>query len=387
LQSALYEIENEPVEPDQESSPEPEATAEPEKKPKSKQRIKRKVVDPEFKASPRAPVSVKNNIQDLSSDPFIEELLPEEKERYELAQWASANSKEHQGLDKKYLSYFKKQKEFIEKNKDNAYGEDFSKTDEWKSFQELNRPKVNIKDLERKKIVSEATTAAKEAYEPKIREQEQKLFRMKQEPVANQKIAEAKKVFNSAVPEEFSSEMKDIKKFASENPLEINIITEVINRSFGMATEFLSVMNGTKNVNNSDPVQSAINEFIRDEQDKFIKSGNTKRNGKTFIRMERYNTVPVAEKEKYYTFSEGDVVKLLALRSKEMIANKISNTRKKLESAGYIRGNSQNVEQAAPAPAQVAPRVPSPAPRAGNTLPSGTSDNTSENKVLSLLGL
>lgn len=386
IQSALHEIEQDSLEPVATEEPEKvEPAEEPKEKPKPKQKVKRKVVDPNFEVAPRPTVRPRPT-QAKSEDPFVSELLPEEKERYELAKWASKNMPDQKGLDRQYLDYFKKQKAFIDKNQD--YGDDFAKSPEWKQFQETNRPKVNVREIERKKIVKEATEEAKKAYQPKIAEQERELFKIRQEPIVQQKIQEAKKVFNQVVPEEIKN---NFDQYAKSNPIESGIIGGTVKNAFIMVEEFLNVMNGLKEVDNNEPVQKALNDFIKAEQDRFINSGKTRRGGKTFVRMERFRNVPAAQKEKYYTFTEEDVVNLLSLRAKEQIDKKIKQSHDNLRKAGYVRQEDQQPAQEPVQPAQpvksTPPSVPTPAPRAGTSVPAGQSQSDQKNTILALLDL
>jgi hypothetical protein len=382
IQSALHEIEQESEEPvATEETEETEQAEAPKEKPKPKQKVKRKVVDPKFDVAPRPTVRPRPT-QVKSEDPFVSDLLPEEKERYELAKWASQNMPDQKGLDKQYLDYFKKQKAFIDKNQD--YGDDFAQSSEWKQFQEKNRPKVNVREIERKKIVNEATEEAKKAYQPKIAEQERELFKIRQEPVVQQKIQEAKKVFNQVVPEEVKNNFDE---YAKNNPMESGIIGGTVKNAFTMVEEFLNVMNGLKQVDNNDPVQKAVNDFIKAEQDRFINSGKTRRNGKTFVRMERFRNVPAAQKEKYYTFTEEDVVNLLSLRAKEQIDKKIKQSHDNLRKAGYVRQGEQPVQEPVQPIPSAPPSVPTPAPRAGTSVPAGQSQSDQKNTILSLLDL
>ena len=86
----------------------------------------------------------------------MQNLLPEEKEAYNISRWASQNLKNFQGLDKKYIEFFKKHKKFLDDNKDY----DLSDSDEYKSFLEQNKPKVDLKRIEREMWTDEAEKRA-----------------------------------------------------------------------------------------------------------------------------------------------------------------------------------------------------------------------------------
>ena len=90
LMSALHDIGvEEPLpEPDPEGVPPVvEGKKEAEKQPASKQKIKRKVVDPDF--TPTTQVNRTSRVKKSTEDPYVANLIGGEKTQYELAKWAS----------------------------------------------------------------------------------------------------------------------------------------------------------------------------------------------------------------------------------------------------------------------------------------------------------
>ena len=88
-----------------------------------------------------------------------------------------------------------------------------------------------------------------------------------------------------------------------------------------------------------------LGNFISAEQDKFIKSGRTVKGGKTFVRRERMPLVPKNQIDKYYTFSDDDVINLIALRAKEAMSQKISNMKSALAKSGYVKSDQPQKQE------------------------------------------
>jgi hypothetical protein len=124
LTEALHDIEKEPeveianeqVEEEETKQEQPESGEPPEAaKPKKKVKKVKQVIDPEIpkveETQPEAPAFAEESEQQK----IIKNLIPEEKEYYDMAKFASDNMEEHRGLDEEFLEYFKKSKNYVEK--------------------------------------------------------------------------------------------------------------------------------------------------------------------------------------------------------------------------------------------------------------------------------
>jgi hypothetical protein len=350
-----------------------------EPKPKSKAKIKRKIIDPEF-ARPQSPVQPK--IVQQKKDPFIDSLLPEEKEAFKISQWAAQNVEGQNGLDQKYLDFFKKHKKFLEDNSDY----DINDSDEYRKFLDTSKPKVDLKRFEKEMWTSEAEQRAIKKVQPEIMKLRRDQARIQGEPAAQGNIQKAKRILFGTIPEESKKIIQEsgIQGLVDNNPIEAKIINESLSDAQGLVNVFYEIVHNVQDYDEKNPSHAALSNFISKEQDKFIKSGRTVKGGKTFVRRERMPLVPKAEIGKYYTFSDEDIVNLIALRAKESMSGKITGTRKALEKAGWSRGAQVASQQASPKVEQ-ARKIQTPAPSRGVSAP--VTQPKESNPILKLLDL
>ncbi len=384
IHEALHEVEvEEPEEKAEETAPveEPEEKV---AKPKPKQRVKRKIVDPEFKTQQPAPppqVPVKE-----AADPYLEKLLPEEKEAYEVASWASQNVPEHKELAKNYLKFFKDHNTLLGQKKDEY---DFADSDEYKNFLKDNKPTVNMRNLEREMWTAKAKEEAMKEIAPQLEQVRREQMKMRGEPVAKQSLEKTKQALMGAIPESYreSLQKSGLENFAKENPLEAQVINTHLSKAQGMAHTFYDIVNDVVDYNESNPDHAGLSKFIQDEQDKFIKTGRTQKNGKVFVRRERMPQVPPADKDKYYTFSDDDIVNLITKRAEEGIRSNIDQMHKAIQMGGWTKNGQPAPQPQAQAPAPKPPSMPQAlTPSKGVSAPASGEAKT-ENPILNLLGL
>ena len=379
IHSALAEEPEVQEEVTEEKTAEPESPAE-ETKPKAKTKVKRKMIDPEFQTPNRRPPTRQTK---QAVDPFVKELLPEEQEAYQITRWAAKNVKGQQGLDQKYLDFFKKHKKFLQDNADY----DLKDSEEYKKFLEENKPKTNLKNFEREMWTADAEQRAIKRLQPefaKLRRNQQKI---QGEPQAKQNIELAKKILFDTIPDDSREIIKasGIKTLVDQNPIEAKIINDSLTGAQDMINTFYQIVHNVEDYDEKNPKHQAVSDFINKEQDKFIKSGRTVKGGKTFVRRERMPLVPQDQLDKYYTFSDNDIVNLIALRTKESMNGQINNTRQALEKAGYTRNGVQPTPQQSPQVEQ--PRkIQTPTPSKGVTAPVAQQPEQS-NSILKLLDL
>ena len=384
LQSALHEIENEPegvVEEPVQEAVQQEEKDEAKPKPKQKSRVKKKIIDPEFNRPAPQP-----EVPEKKEDPFINQLLPEEKDRYNTARWAAENIKGKEGLATEYLNFFKRHKSFINQNKD-EYG-DLASSDEYKAFLSKYKPREDMRQIEREMLTQQAEKRALEKISPHLQQMQREQMRTQGAPRAKADTANALKDIPNLIPEAYRKEIStDPKAFAANNPLEAEIVQKAIVSSKSMIEEFNNIVHDVVDYDEKNPLHARISDFITAEQTKFIKSGRTVKKGKTFIRRERMPQVPEAEKSKYYTFTNADIIQLIKMRAGQSMDQQIGSIHKMLERSGYVREGQKNAQVATPQQvAHQSPRVQAPSQRAG-VAPPATSESKPKNTVLGLLDL
>ena len=387
LHSALHDINNPDTDTEPEVVEQESQQAESAQKPKPKVRVKPRVVDPEFSApeSPRRQIPVAP-----PDDPFVSELNDDEKERYELAKWAASNVQGQQGLPSEYLKFFKDHKEYIGKRLEADPDHDLSTDEEYRRFVETYKPDIKVKDLEREKWTQNAEQRAMRRMQPEIQRLHLEQRKMQNSPMAERGFAESKKMMIEAVPENMRKELSENSaEYAKRNPFEVNIVNSSLQQGLQLSKAFYDILYELEEYNEQNPVHRALSDFINNEQESFIKSGKTRRNGKTFVRRERFPHVPDAEKGKYYTFTDEDIARLLAQRTKASVESQLTDMRSQFSQAGYSR---EGVPAPTPTPQATpvqrnAPKPLQPTQMAGAAMPTSKKDGSSGNTVLSLLDM
>ena len=384
IMGALAEIEAEEVQPAEEpvtTEESPEVSVAPAKK---KKRVARKpnVVDPNPRSAARQHIPRPAH----KEDPFVQSLSSEEKERYELAQWAAANMPDKQGLAGQYLTFFKNHKRYINKRLTDDPDIELEHDEGYKKFLQSDKPKVNVREIEHARISRHAETSAVNKLAPEIARLERQQKAMQGGPVAQQRFEASKVHFKNAIPKDMQGEFsKNPAAFSEQRPFETKIVNSVLEDAFAMAQSFYNILHEVEDYNEQNASHVGLSKWIDKEQTDFINSGKTKKDGKVFIRRERYPEVSEAEREKYYTFTDDEVIQLLALRVNQNISGKLSHLHKQLSSAGYSRSGAS----ASKAPTVQAPtRTPSPhqpSPRPGPS--AQATPIPGKNSILSLLDM
>ena len=231
-----------------------------------------------------------------------------------------------------------------------------------------------------------AETSAVNKLAPEIARLERQQKAMQGGPVAQQRFEASKVHFKNAIPKDMQGEFsKNPAAFSEQRPFETKIVNSVLEDAFAMAQSFYNILHEVEDYNEQNASHVGLSKWIDKEQTDFINSGKTKKDGKVFIRRERYPEVSEAEREKYYTFTDDEVIQLLALRVNQNISGKLSHLHKQLSSAGYSRSGAS----ASKAPTVQAPtRTPSPhqpSPRPGPS--AQATPIPGKNSILSLLDM
>jgi hypothetical protein len=395
LMSALHdigvdEVEPEPIEPDPEGVPPVAEGKTDQKQPASKQKIKRKVVDPDF--TPQRKVDRRPKVSESTVDPYVANLVGGEKTQYELAQWASENMSGNKELPQKMLNFYKAQENFIKEQKEMNPHLDLQDSIELKNFISKNRPDADFGKIKDEKITQEAEARAMKRLSGEMERQNQEIHKARVQPQYEQLSKNLKGRIIEAVPEEYVPALKEnFKAFAESSPVEAKILNETMRAAVDLGDEFYKITTGMTGFDEKNATHIAIKTFIEREQENFVQSGKTQRGGKTFIRRERMANVPHSEKDKYYTFTDEDIIKLIITRAKGSIKGKLNGFHETLSRSGYVKSGQPNVTQAPVGQqyeqVQQRPSPPPPSQRAGNVPVPQSQGKSSPNKVMELLGL
>lgn len=402
LTDAMDELAREPQVEEQTEETEPEGDVEeeavevePEKeepKPKaSKKKKVKQVVDPDIDQ----PESAQPQYAFPEEDPdkeFIDGLLPEEKDIYDLAKFASDNLDGYDGKDKEFKDYFKKTKQYIEKRIQDDPHVDLSDDEEYQAFIQKNRPdfdQFTMKKVDRERNVHEAMRRIEEKQAPEKERARMEQERARKAPVVHGHKKEFREYSVNAIPQELTDHVKDdesIKQFAETNPLEFQIVNTLTTELHNTGDLLLDITQGMVAYDESNPMHAKLLQWVNTEQENFIQSGQTQQDGKTFMRRERYFKLPENKRAPYYTWNDADLLAILTMRARQRIDQSLAQQRELLEKSGYARQVQQPKAQKPVVKKRAAPPKVASKPRPGNT-PTETPPQQKKSALESVLGM
>lgn len=402
LYEAVEEIEREPIqaedevvedEDEPEGEVEGEVAVEPQKKDPTttKKRKVKQVIDPDIEVEDAPSPSYAFPEEDPDKE-FTDQLLPEEKDIYDLAKFASNNIDGYGGKDSEFKDYFKKTKEYIEKRIQGDPHVDLSDDEEYQAFISRNRPKfdqVDIKKVERERNVQEAVQRLEEKQAPEKERARREQEKARKAPVVHGHKREFRQYSSNAIPEEFAEVVKDeesIQKFAQENPLEFQIVNNLTTELHGVGDLLLDITQGMVPFDESNPTHAKLLGWVNTEQENFIQSGQTKQDGKTFMRRERYFRLPESKRSPYYTWGDADLLAILTMRAKQRISESLNQQRNLLQASGYARSTQAPKPKKAVARKRASPPKVASKPRPGNS-PAQAPNGPQKSAFESVLGL
>ena len=376
---------------EEEQAPEPEVKAEEPEKAQPKKKKVKQVIDPDVPEEPKVEPAFSAPEADPDEE-YMKTLLPEEREIYKVAKYASQNMDEYKGADEDFKNYFTKSKAYIEKRLKEDPHVDLREDQDYKNFMAQNRPRFNhtdIKKVEKEMIISEAEKRADQKNSIENRRLKHELEKVKKEPIVQQAKQNIRQASVSIIPEEYREKIgtkEGIEQLAKENPFEYQIMDNVASYLTQVSDTFIDITTGMTEYNPNDPVHTRLKEWVEEEQDAFINGGQTQKEGKVFMRRERYHTLPEDKRAEYYTWSDNDLLSLLMARAQQRLEGDLKAHRQALENAGYVRNGApqQAQPQPAPVPKQEPPRATS-APRPGGVPAQKTPPKG--NAMLNVLGL
>ncbi len=390
-QEEVQEEEAQEPQEEQAESGEPPEAARPQKK---KAKKIKQVVDPEVPEQKQEAPQQEQKIafaEESEDEKIVKELIPEEKEYYDMAKFASENLNGYEGVEKKFLDYFKKSKAYVEKRlKEDPYVEladDF----EYKEFVEKNRPnftQADAKKIERAMITKHAEEAAEARVRPEVERlrREQEIARKK--PEVDKKKAEYRQHFHKILPDDAQQiiEKEGVDALEKADPLGYKVMNEIYTNLLRFSDTFQDITSGLIDYDESNTVHKELLDWVKMEQDNYINTGDTKKEGKTFMRRERYWATPEDKRSEYFTWSDDDLMSLLVFRAKQRMDQTLTYQREMLAKSGYVRQGAQAAQavQPKPAPVSTPPSPPvSPAPRGGGQQVTQSKATT----PLSILGM
>jgi len=273
-----------------------------------------------------------------------DKLSPEERERLDLAKFASEiEPKRFGSLAKDYAQFFKEHQEFIER----ARGEDpdvvfDEENEEYQKFLRKNRPVMSAADvrrLEREQIKYEVRRDSRREIE-ELRESQR---RLRLEPEIREKVKEFGEASAAAVvPDEYQEVYKEkgLDGLREEFPIEADAVESTVKAVANYGGEFLKLSNGLVDFDEKNELHNNIARFVEEQGRAFHEKGGDARffKGKQFLPRSTYAKAAAAGKaDKYWTFTDQDILDILQAEGKRHAAAATRAERDRLEKAGYAR--------------------------------------------------
>ena len=327
------------------------------------------------------------------------ELNDEERDTLDIAKFAESVDPKYKGYSGKLEKFYRAHAQWVAKKRAEDPEFEFSEDNpEYSTWLTANRPPqipaFEMRRLDRARVKQEAESAA----EAKVNTIREELRRRDEEPKirekANRFMGDA---FRESMPEEMAAVFKEkgIAGAKAEFPFEYNLVAEVSKQASDMVAEFLALTSGIKKFNqdmNTDEgkMHDSIIKWIDHECSDFAANGGQYRirDGKTFLDRSRFHSLPAAQRAKYWTFSNDEMVMIAQGSVKRAVAAQIKQQREQLEAMGYVR--QPRKPDAAETQKPVEPPKPTPAQVRGSQAPGAApAANTNEapNPVMNLLGM
>lgn len=243
--------------------------------------------------------------------------------------------------------------------------------------------------------INEAKKEVRRELEPKTEALRKEMERSKLQPVANQAKVQFRQMAQKVViPEEYRDTFEKggeeaIKQFAQESPLEYEILENATQHLLTYGDTLTDIFLRTQDFDGNNKVHKDLMEWVDQEQNDFVQSGQTEKDGKVFMRRERYFAMPENQRSQYYTWTDDNLLQIFAYRMQEQVSGALQQHRQVLEKSGYVKAQPQQQAQPAPAPQAPAPRPKAPTinttPRPGNALNNGK-QKEGNNAMLNVLG-
>jgi hypothetical protein len=279
------------------------------------------------KAAPPTPrVPVFEHQEDLSF------LSPEQRDEYNLIRFGEQKFPDRfRGKSKELLQYFKAHDEFVQKRAAELddQGEEFDSHDpEYQKWLKKNQPKFSYEDRRdlREEMLTEKVL---QKVNPRLRQQEEEIRLQKVRPIHDQMAAETILGFEKAVQSDFDPEDK----------FETELFQTYKSQTRGRVGLYLALVETPEKFDPNNHSHQALDEFITRQGKAFLEKGGAARikNGKKFLPVSDFLDLPPGEESKYWTFTEGDIVRLLRRQSELGFKGAVENHRKRMTDSGYIK--------------------------------------------------
>ena len=309
---------------------------------------------------------------------FIETLSEDQRTELEEAEFAAKlNPNKYKSLKKDLLAFYRRSEELIAKV---SRGEE-----EEEAFKRILETKPKMELVDQRRVLramgaEEGAKKAKEALVPEVEEIKRNQAEMKIAP----KLDAVANNFGNAVSEAFAvdekspvnnlvklAKEKGFAEAAKEYPLEAEVAVDEMKRGKSLASEYVRIRwlarNGFYVYDEKNQTHSELIKLIADEANAFAQHGGDYRikNGKRFVprsefqqKLKTERQISEFETENHWTFSDEDVLGVIAETTKSKIESRIKS---EIEAAAR-RGFTRQPAQPKPANSKESGKAPPPQP-------------------------
>ena len=300
------------------------------------------------------------------------------------------NGQKHGGLGKKTENYLReKQKRLAELKAD---GVDPETDTEFQQWEKLNQPTVTRRDYEQLRTHRVKEELRKEP-NAELEEVKHQLFERDERPKIKKEVDDVySELARTALPDEVNAEYARLSKehgatkawqmVEQSHKLEVEVTENVMNAAVSDVQLFKSLTRkgptgrALVQFDDKNPDHLRISQMVADTCQAFKEAGGPRQiqDGKWFVTRDEWNALPLEQRRNFWTFTDGDLIRVAMGGVKPVIMKSIEAKRKSLEALGFTRA-PRAAAPAAPAPAPT-PTAPSAAPRP-SPIPSPSSTNPS----------
>lgn len=324
-----------------------------------------------------------------ADEEFDKTLGEEEQNMLAVAKFAEDNMGK-KGAAGEWRGFYKKLSSYIEKIQKDDPAHDFKGDAELAAFIEDNQPWTpqEIRSTERQMLKTEAKTEAKtevrQETQKEIDEIKDKQRITEFRPVLERALTDLESDIGALIGADEKSPLKDVAKAIGEvglskaeeqDPEVTPILRDAVERSLGDASEYLAIARGMREFDPKNDRHTWMASFIKKQGEVFAENGGdqlkrTDKHGneQTFLprgkMVELYRTNP-DEASKHWTFSDGDILHMLAINTKMWAEKTVKARLEKLEKAGFVRKPAKTAEPVVESP------KPTTSPKAPTTTAPG----------------
>lgn len=263
------------------------------------------------------------------------------------------------GHAKRVLEYIRKHKQFVKTQEQENPDVSFDQSNTaYQRFLEANRPTITSserKRLERERLLEEAASIAERRLAGKTKKLEEEVTQLKATPLVERTINDFKSLVKEIMPKE-------------DDPIVLEKAEEMTGLAVTAGKEYLLLSSQLKQFDTKNETHKWLADFIKEQGELYVQSKHEslRRGGKSFLPRHQFNNLPADERAKHFSFSDEDVLQLIAVNAKAAAEFHAKTERDRLKRAGYTRTPS------ATAPTSPTPPVPPPLEPSARATPTVT---------------